>query len=198
MTVASTGQAPPFSTRAFDPPRDQCHRDRRQQQVDQRVLELRQHMSPSRYLRHRTQFIRPVLREPARSFLRAQTGLDIHTHTQCRRHGIGIHDRRVADLTEPVGLRGLARVALATAAAVMRALPRYVGQSARRRARQNHSWQRKASWITGLPVAGAPKLRGSAFMVATHRSNAHDQHAHNPADDHRLAEPVMPAAHRRQ
>lgn len=35
-------------------------------------------------------------------------------------------------------------------------------------------------------------------MVTTHRSNAGDQHANDPADGHRLAEQVMPAAHRRQ
>ena len=84
-------------------PRDQCHGHRRQQQVDQRVLEVRQHTPPGGWPWSCTQFIGSVLREPARGFLRAQAVLDIHM--KGRRHRVGIHDRRVADFTEAASRR---------------------------------------------------------------------------------------------
>ena len=100
------------------------------------------------------------------------------------RQRVGVHDRRVADFTEVDG----------------RCSPTRPQRSCRCRCHAStvqecwaicpspcetrpYSWQRKASWQTGLPVAGAPKRRGSASMVASHRSDAHDQHADNPADD---------------
>ena len=85
ITIASIGApAAPSTTQAT-----QRDRDRHEQQVDQRILELRQDLSPDRHRRLGPQLVTAQPHEPSEGLLvrEPRRGLD----PQLRRHRMGLH-----------------------------------------------------------------------------------------------------------
>ena len=74
---------------AFEPPGGQRDRDRGQQQVDQRVLEMRQHAAPRRQRWRAAQHVAAVLREPLGGFCGAEAAFEIGAERVRNVGGVG-------------------------------------------------------------------------------------------------------------
>jgi hypothetical protein len=80
---------------ALEAPCEQRDHDRHQQQVDQRILELRRQPPPSRARRRLPQHVRAVGREPARGLGGSQAGVEVRA--EGLRDGLGVVDRWVIE-----------------------------------------------------------------------------------------------------
>ncbi len=78
---------------AFDEPCDQRDAGRGEQQVDQRIFELREEFPPFRHGRRGCEFVRAILFEPSFGFGAAESG--VRVDAERLRHLCGVGERRI-------------------------------------------------------------------------------------------------------